>query len=222
MTRSTPLPPEASKTLSTPARPELTGGRRVGVLLSHGLTGNPVSIRPWGEYLAEQGYAVEVPLLPGHGTTWEDANTTTWADWYGTVTRSFDQLPPEFAALRVVVLEVVRLVEHDAGPGVLQQRVDVFAQDVVVDDGPAIVARRRHSAGPDDADVTPGTHGEDLAGDVERSVTNECRRTQTPVYLCCFEDRGVQFSVIFLQRLELLLELADLMWRGDRMRSLIV
>jgi carboxylesterase len=52
-------------------------------------------MRPWGEYLAEQGYAVEVPLLPGHGTTWEDANATTWADWYGTVTGTFDKLRSE-------------------------------------------------------------------------------------------------------------------------------
>ena len=74
MAPSAPLPPLASETLSAPARPELTGGRRIGVLLSHGLTGNPVSMNPWGSYLAEQGYAVEVPLLPGHGTTWEDAN----------------------------------------------------------------------------------------------------------------------------------------------------
>jgi carboxylesterase len=92
MTPSTPLPPVASETLSAPAQPELTGGRRVGVLLSHGLTGNPVSINPWGSYLAERGYAVEVPLLPGHGTTWEEANTTTFADWYDTINGIFDRL----------------------------------------------------------------------------------------------------------------------------------
>jgi carboxylesterase len=95
MTPSTPLPPVASETLSAPARPELTGGRRVGVLLVHGITGNPVSMNPWGNYLAERGYAVEVPLLPGHGTTWEDANTTTYTDWYGEVQRVFDQLRSE-------------------------------------------------------------------------------------------------------------------------------
>ena len=44
-------------------------GRLVGVLLSHGFTGSPVSMRPWGEHLAAAGYAVEVPRLPGHGTT---------------------------------------------------------------------------------------------------------------------------------------------------------
>ena len=38
---------------SAPARPDLTGARRIGVLLSHGFTGQPASIRPWGEALAE-------------------------------------------------------------------------------------------------------------------------------------------------------------------------
>lgn len=78
--------------LSIPARPELTDGRKIGVLLSHGFTGSPASIKPWGESLAEKGYAVEVPRLPGHGTTWQEMNTTTWADWYGEVSRVFDKL----------------------------------------------------------------------------------------------------------------------------------
>jgi carboxylesterase len=95
MTPSIPLPPLARETLSAPARPELTGGRRIGVLLSHGLTGNPTSMTPWGSYLAERGYAVEVPLLPGHGTTWEDANKTAWTDWYRTINGVFDKLRAE-------------------------------------------------------------------------------------------------------------------------------
>jgi carboxylesterase len=81
--------------LSVPARPELTGGRRIGVLLSHGFTGSPGSMRAWGEHLAEQGYAVEVPRLPGHGTTWQDLNTTTWADWYGELSRVFEKIVAE-------------------------------------------------------------------------------------------------------------------------------
>ncbi|HEY9565305.1 MAG TPA: esterase, partial [Nocardioides sp.] len=73
--------------LSVPARPELTNtpSQRVGVLLSHGFTGSPASMKPWGRFLAERGYAVEVPLLPGHGTTWQDMNTTNWDDWYGEI-----------------------------------------------------------------------------------------------------------------------------------------
>ena len=90
---------EPHQPFSAAARPELTGGRPIGVLLSHGFTGSPVSMRPWGEHLAERGYAVEVPRLPGHGTTWQDANTTSWADWYAELTRSFDQLRQQVDAV---------------------------------------------------------------------------------------------------------------------------
>jgi carboxylesterase len=86
---------------SAPARPELTGGRRVGVLLSHGFTGQPASMTPWGRHLAGLGYAVEVPRLPGHGTTWQELNTLRWADWYGEVSRSLDKLASENDAVVV-------------------------------------------------------------------------------------------------------------------------
>ena len=56
---------------------------RTGFLLSHGFTGSPVSMRPWADHLAAAGYAVSLPLLPGHGTTWQQMNGTTWDDWRG-------------------------------------------------------------------------------------------------------------------------------------------
>ena len=83
------------------ARPELTGGRRVGVLLSHGFTGSPASMRPWGEHLADLGYGVAVPLLPGHGTRWQELNAKTWADWYAEIVRTFDALRAEHDAVVV-------------------------------------------------------------------------------------------------------------------------
>jgi carboxylesterase len=54
---------------------------RVGVLLVHGFTGSPASMRPWGEFLHSKGYTVRVPLLPGHGTTPEDLNKVKWQEW---------------------------------------------------------------------------------------------------------------------------------------------
>lgn len=65
---------------------------RIGVLLSHGFTGSPASMTDWGHHLAAQGYAVSVPRLPGHGTTWKELNTTTWADWRGEIERAFEAL----------------------------------------------------------------------------------------------------------------------------------
>lgn len=64
----------------------------VGVLLCHGLTGSPQSLRPWADHLAKEGYTVRLPLLPGHGTRWQDANRTGFADWLATVTASLAEL----------------------------------------------------------------------------------------------------------------------------------
>jgi carboxylesterase len=78
--------------LSLPATPERTGGRPIGALLLHGYTGSPAAMKPWGQFLAEQGYAVEVPLLPGHGTRWQDLNKVSWTDWYDEASTALDRL----------------------------------------------------------------------------------------------------------------------------------
>ncbi len=76
----------------TGAEPFNHDGSDVGVLLCHGFTGTPQSMRPWGEYLADRGYSVRLPLLPGHGTTWQEMNGTTWQDWYSCVDSAFREL----------------------------------------------------------------------------------------------------------------------------------
>ena len=67
-------------------------GRRIGVLLSHGFTGSPVSMRPWAEHLAAEGYAVELPLLPGHGTTWQEMVPTRYDDYLAEIERTYTDL----------------------------------------------------------------------------------------------------------------------------------
>jgi carboxylesterase len=74
------------------AQPFAADGGPVGVLLSHGFTGSPASMRPWGEFLAAHGYAVRVPRLPGHGTTWQELNRTRWHDWYAEAESALDEL----------------------------------------------------------------------------------------------------------------------------------
>jgi len=56
-------------------------GDDVGVLVLHGFTGNPGSIRPLARALAADGRTVEAPRLPGHGTAVEDMLDTRWSDW---------------------------------------------------------------------------------------------------------------------------------------------
>jgi carboxylesterase len=74
------------------AHPYAADGADVGVVLSHGFTGSPASVRPWAEHLAGQGLSVRVPRLPGHGTSWQEMNRTRWPDWYAAVDRSFREL----------------------------------------------------------------------------------------------------------------------------------
>jgi carboxylesterase len=75
-----------------PAEPFHSDGGRTGVLLIHGFTGSPVSMKPWGHHLANEGFTVDVPRLPGHGTTWQELNQTTWNDWYAEASCALDSL----------------------------------------------------------------------------------------------------------------------------------
>jgi carboxylesterase len=58
-------------------------GGPAGILLLHGFTGNPASLRRLGEWLAARGHAVSCPLLAGHGRHWRDLAAPRWRDWAG-------------------------------------------------------------------------------------------------------------------------------------------
>ena len=64
----------------------------IGVLLVHGFTGAPPSMRPWGEFLHSKGYSVRVPLLPGHGSKPEDLNEVKWQEWPAKVIHELNEL----------------------------------------------------------------------------------------------------------------------------------
>jgi carboxylesterase len=82
-------------------------GSKVGALMVHGFTGSPYSMRPWGEYLHEQGgLSVLGPRLPGHGTRWQEMNLTRWQDWYGEIERGFDRLRGTCEAVFVMGLSM--------------------------------------------------------------------------------------------------------------------
>jgi carboxylesterase len=74
------------------AEPFQAEGGPVGVLLCHGFTGSPQTMRGWADYLAGQGLSVSLPRLPGHGTTWQDLARTGWQDWYAEVDAAFREL----------------------------------------------------------------------------------------------------------------------------------
>ena len=67
-------------------------GGPTGVLVIHGFTGSPFSVRGVAEAMGNAGFSVEMPLLPGHGTAVEDMIPTRWEDWSGAAEFAFQQL----------------------------------------------------------------------------------------------------------------------------------
>ena len=67
-------------------------GGPTGILLIHGFSGSPVSLRDWGADLAERGFAVDCPRLPGHGTAWEDLAGRTAGEWVREIDAALDRV----------------------------------------------------------------------------------------------------------------------------------
>lgn len=74
------------------AEPWSAEGGENGALVLHGFTGCPQSMRGLAEAFAAAGFAVELPRLPGHGTSIADMLTTTWDDWSGAVEDAYQRL----------------------------------------------------------------------------------------------------------------------------------
>jgi len=88
------------------AEPFSAAGGPEGVLVLHGFTGNPQSMRPLAEAMADAGFTVELPLLPGHGTSIEDMVTTRWADWSAAAERAYEELAARCSAVVVAGLSM--------------------------------------------------------------------------------------------------------------------
>jgi carboxylesterase len=88
------------------AEPFRHEGGEAGVLLCHGFTGSPQSLRPWAQHLADHGLTVSLPLLPGHGTRWQDMALTGWQDWYAEVDRELRALTERCTSVFVAGLSM--------------------------------------------------------------------------------------------------------------------
>jgi carboxylesterase len=78
----------------------------LGALVIHGFTGNPGSMRGLAEAFAAAGYNVEMPRLPGHGTTVEDMLTTDWTQWTGEAEAAFQRIAARSRAVVVAGLSM--------------------------------------------------------------------------------------------------------------------
>lgn len=66
------------------------GHNGAAVVLLHGFTGTPDSMRPLANKLHEEGFTVIAPLLAGHGTTPEKCAQTKWPDWIHTAEQAVE------------------------------------------------------------------------------------------------------------------------------------
>jgi len=82
------------------------GSTGVGVLVLHGFTGNPSSMRGIATAMVALGHHVEMPRLPGHGTSVEDMVTTGWSDWTGEVRAAHGRLADRVDEIVVVGLSM--------------------------------------------------------------------------------------------------------------------
>lgn len=90
---------------------------RIGVVVSHGFSGSPESVRPWAKHFAAQGFAVNMPLLPGHGTSWEEMSRTPWQRWYTELEKSYFELSTKCDQVFIAGLSMggalaLRVAEH--------------------------------------------------------------------------------------------------------------
>ena len=78
VTAKMPLPESA---LIPGAEPIFIDQGKTGILFLHGFTGSPYEGRDFAFHFARKGYAVWVPLLPGHGTRPEDLEGIPYQRW---------------------------------------------------------------------------------------------------------------------------------------------
>ncbi|GAB3351378.1 alpha/beta hydrolase [Modestobacter lapidis] len=155
------------------AEPFALGDGPVGVLLCHGFTGTPQSMRPWGEHLAAAGFTVRCPLLPGHGTRWQECNASTEEDWYGELSAALDELTAQCAAVVVAGLSMggtlaLRLAE--------QRPADVAA--LVLVNTSLLTERRDARLLPLIARLTPSWAP--IASDIKKPGTTELAYDRLP------------------------------------------
>ncbi len=88
------------------AEPFAATGGPEGALVLHGFTGSPFSMRGIAEKLADAGLTVELPLLPGHGTSVADMMVTGWDDWSAAAEQAYLDLAARCSRVAVVGLSM--------------------------------------------------------------------------------------------------------------------
>jgi len=68
------------------------GNKDTGILLIHGFTSTTSSMMYLAQQFSEAGFHIELPSLPGHGTTWQNLNKINYEEWIEELQKSLQIL----------------------------------------------------------------------------------------------------------------------------------
>lgn len=119
------------------ARPFLlTGDSDTAVLFIHGLTASPSEIYPTALLLHEiSGHTLSGLLLPGHGSSPEVMNQSSWEQWFAAVEKAIHALQSDYKKVWVAGLSMGGLLALHAGvncpglSGIISINAPVFVKN---------------------------------------------------------------------------------------------
>lgn len=153
---------------------------QAGALILHGFTSTTASMQPVADAVADAGFEVELPLLPGHGTRWQDLAQTPAEAIFEAVDDAYQRLAQRCDTIVPVglsmggALALWTAAEHHC-PGVV-----VINPGLRLDPGQGLLARGLHLVKP----TIPS-----IAGDIAKPDVTEEAYPVTPVRAVVQLDR---------------------------------
>jgi carboxylesterase len=169
------------------AEPFFFAGNDVGVLVSHGFTGTPQSMRYLGEQIHAAGYTVSGPRLAGHGISPAAMASTGAQDWIASVEEALEQLRRTCNQIFMVGLSMggtLTLYSAARQPDVIRGAVTINAAVRV--GGPAMAGLVYDRSAPA---TVPG-----IGSDIKAAGVKELAYGEVPVK--CFGDALTLATVV--------------------------
>lgn len=168
------------------AEPFFFPGNDIGVLVSHGFTGTPQSMRYLGEQIHAAGYTVIGPRLAGHGISPAAMARTGAEDWIASVDEALSQLRQRCSQIFMAGLSMggtLTLYTAARQPGVIRGAMTVNAAVRVGGAAMAGLVYDRHAPA-----TVPG-----IGSDIKAAGVQELAYAEVPVK--CFRDALTLASV---------------------------
>jgi carboxylesterase len=133
----------------------------VGIIFVHGFTGSPAAMRPWAQFMHDAGYTVSVPLLPGHGTHWEDLNNVAWQSWPARVQEEVTKLREHCSKIFIFGLSMggattLQVAEHNDVTGLVLVNPMIHIPGLLIKFAPLIAKFRKGMPSVGDDIKAPG------------------------------------------------------------------